>query len=154
MHDRLTAGDSLILFPEGTTSDGSRVMPISARPSWRSPSSRPPRMAASRWYSRFPWSMTGSPGCRPGGPAGRCSPGTATWISASHFWRLAQHRGLRVTVLLHAPLDPAHFPDRKALAQATWAAVADGASALRQNRPVEPTPAAEPLMDAGSHAFA
>jgi len=60
----------------------------------------------------------------------------------SHFWRLAQHRGLRATVLLHAPLDPAAFPSRKALALATWKAVADGASTLRQNRPAQPIDAA------------
>ncbi|MBU6496997.1 MAG: hypothetical protein KGQ40_00590, partial [Rhodospirillales bacterium] len=48
------------------------------------------------------------------------------------------HRGLRVTVLLHTPLDPASFADRKALARATWQAVADGAATLRQNRPAAP----------------
>ncbi len=55
---------------------------------------------------------------------------------ASHFWRFAQYRGLRVTVLLHPPLDPARFASRKALSQAVWRVVADGASTLRQNRPV------------------
>jgi hypothetical protein len=41
-------------------------------------------------------------------------------------------------VLLHAPLDPARYPDRKALAQAAWRVVADGAATLRQNRPARP----------------
>jgi 1-acyl-sn-glycerol-3-phosphate acyltransferase len=53
---------------------------------------------------------------------------------ASHFWRLAQHRGLRVTVLLHAQIDPTSFSDRKALSHAVWRIVADGAATLRQNR--------------------
>ena len=57
-------------------------------------------------------------------PTGRASRPLFAWYGdmdiASHFWRLAQHRGLRATVLLHAPLDPAAFADRKALAQATW----------------------------------
>ena len=57
-------------------------------------------------------------------PTGRASRPLFAWYGdmdlASHFWRLAQHRGLRVTVLLHAPLDPARFPDRKALSQAVW----------------------------------
>ena len=35
-------------------------------------------------------------------------------------------------------LDPASFADRKALSQAVWQIVADGASTLRQNRPAEP----------------
>jgi 1-acyl-sn-glycerol-3-phosphate acyltransferase len=60
----------------------------------------------------------------------------------SHFWRLAQHRGLRVTVLLHVPLDPRAFPSRKALTEACWKAVADGAATLRQNRPARPIGAA------------
>jgi 1-acyl-sn-glycerol-3-phosphate acyltransferase len=41
-------------------------------------------------------------------------------------------------VLLHTPLDPALFPDRKALSRAVWVAVADGAATLRQNRPAHP----------------
>jgi len=61
---------------------------------------------------------------------------------ASHFWRLAQHRGLRATILLHAPVDPAAYPSRKALAQAVWQTVAEGAATLRQNRPVRGTAAA------------
>jgi 1-acyl-sn-glycerol-3-phosphate acyltransferase len=61
---------------------------------------------------------------------------------ASHFWRLAQHGGLRATVLLHVPLDPAQFSDRKALSQAVWHIVAEGAATLRQNRPALPLGAA------------
>ncbi len=38
-------------------------------------------------------------------------------------------------MLLHEPLDPADFPSRKALAAAVWHTVAEGAAALRQNRP-------------------
>ena len=70
---------------------------------------------------------------------------------ASHFWRFAQHRGLRVSVLLHPPVDPARFASRKALSHAVWQAVADGASTLRQNRPVQ-APAVEGVM--GEPAYA
>ena len=55
---------------------------------------------------------------------------------ASHFWRLARLRGLRVTVRIHAPLDPAAFANRKLLAQAAWDAVAGDAAVRRQNREV------------------
>ena len=51
--------------------------------------------------------------------------------------------GLRATVLLHTPLDPIRFRDRKALSQAVWQTVADGASTLRQNRPAKPLESAE-----------
>ena len=56
---------------------------------------------------------------------------------ASHFWRFAQHRGLRVTYPAASAVDPARFASRKALSHAVWQAVADGASTLRQNRPVQ-----------------
>ena len=53
-------------------------------------------------------------------PTGRASRLMFAWYGgmdiASHFRRLAQNSGLRVTVLLHAPLDPAAYRDRKTLA--------------------------------------
>ena len=132
MRDRLAAGDNLMLFPEGTTSDGSRVLPF--RSSFFAIAEGADRAADPAGVA---WSTTGLAGCRRDGRAGRSSPGTATWIwrRISGAWRSI--RGLRATVLLHAPLDPARFANRKALAQAVWQTVADGAAKLRQNRPVE-----------------
>ena len=146
MRARLAAGDSLFLFPEGTTSDGSRVLPF--RSAFFSvvevpvtADGRPPLVQpVSVVYDRLAYL-----------PAGRATRPLFAWYGdmdiGSHFWRLAQHRGLRVTVLLHAPLDPATFPSRKALAQATWTTVAAGAAALRQNRPARPITAG---ADAGA----
>jgi 1-acyl-sn-glycerol-3-phosphate acyltransferase len=75
-------------------------------------------------------------------PTGRASRPVFAWYGdmdiASHFWRLSQNTNLRVTVLLHQPLDPAHYPNRKALSNAVWRIIADGASTLRQNRPATP----------------
>jgi len=132
MRGRLAAGDSLILFPEGTTSDGSRVMPFRSTFFAIADGDRPPLIQpVSVAYDRLGGLPTGR-ACRP----------LFAWYGdmdiASHFWRLAQHSGLRVTVLLHAPLDPTLFPDRKALSRAVWGAVADGAATLRQNRPARP----------------
>ncbi len=142
MRDRLDAGDNLILFPEGTSSDGSRVLPFrsvffsvaEAQPGRSCPLVQPVSIV----YDQL------------GGlPIGRASRPVFAWYGdmdlASHFWRLAQHRGLRATVLLHAPVDPAAYASRKALAQAVWQVVAEGAATLRQNRPVRPAlhPAAE-----------
>jgi 1-acyl-sn-glycerol-3-phosphate acyltransferase len=134
MRERL-AGDNLILFPEGTTSDGSRVMPfrsafLSIAELPASADGRPPLVQpVSVVYDRLA-----------GLPTGRATRPVFAWYGdmdiASHFWRLAQHRGLHATVLLHAPLDPASFASRKELALATWRASADGAATLRQNRPV------------------
>lgn len=139
MRARLRAGDNLILFPEGTSSDGSRVLPF--RSSFFAvvePGDGPPPLIqpVSIVYDRL------------GGlPTGRASRPVFAWYGdmdiASHFWRLGQHSGLRVTVLLHAPLDPVGFAERKALSKAVWHTVADGASTLRQNRPAQPLGAAE-----------
>ena len=128
---RLRRGDNIILFPEGTSSDGSRVLPF--RSSFfavaEAAEGEPPLIQpVSVVYDRL------------GGlPAGRAARPVFAWYGdmdiASHFWRMGQNCGLRATVLLHAPLDPARYADRKALAQATWQIVADGAATLRQNRP-------------------
>ena len=73
-------------------------------------------------------------------PVGNARRAVFAWYGdmdlASHFWQLAQWRSMRASILLHPPLDPADFPTRKALAQAAWDAVAEGAALLRQNRPV------------------
>jgi 1-acyl-sn-glycerol-3-phosphate acyltransferase len=134
MHARLRAGDNLILFPEGTSSDGSRVLPFrSSFLAVTEATDGPPPLIqpVSIVYDRL------------GGlPTGRASRPVFAWYGdmdiASHFWRLGQQCGLGVTVLLHAPIDPARFADRKALSQAVWRIVADGASTLRQNRPAAP----------------
>jgi 1-acyl-sn-glycerol-3-phosphate acyltransferase len=132
MRGRLAAGDNLILFPEGTTSDGARVMPFRSAFFAIAEGERPPLVQpVSVAYDRLA-----------GLPTGRATRPLFAWYGdmdiGSHFWRLAQHRGLRATVLLHAPLDPRQFADRKALSQACWATIADGAATLRQNRPARP----------------
>ncbi len=140
MRARLAARDNLILFPEGTTSDGSRVMPF--RSAFLSVVEAPLTPDGEHALVQ-PVSIVYD---RLGGlPTGRASRPVFAWYGdmdlGSHFWRLAQNRGLRATVLLHAPLDPAHFASRKDLSQAAWNAAAQGAAALRQNRPAQPTPA-------------
>jgi 1-acyl-sn-glycerol-3-phosphate acyltransferase len=138
MRNRLQAGDNLILFPEGTSSDGSRVLPfrssffaVAEARNGENSADLPWIQPVSIVYDRLS-----------GLPAGRASRPLFAWYGdmdiASHFWRLTQNIGLRSTVLLHTPLDPAHFTNRKALSQAVWKIIADGASTLRQNRPAVP----------------
>ena len=151
MRARLDAGDNLILFPEGTSSDGSRVLPF--RSSFfsvveeRAGCARPMVQPVSVVYDQL------------GGlPMGRASRAVFAWYGdmelGSHFWQLAQQRGLRATVLLHAPLDPADFASRKELSQAVWETVAAGAAALRQNRPAVPICAAVVSSGGQLQAFA
>ena len=144
MRARLRDGDNLILFPEGTTSDGSRVMPfrsafLSIAELPATADGLPPIVQpVSVVYDRLGYL-----------PAGRSTRPLFAWYGdmdiGSHFWRLAQFRGLRATVLLHPPLEPRDFANRKALSAATWAAVAEGAATLRQNRPVRARAAAGPV---------
>ena len=133
MRGRLAAGDDLLLFPEGTSSDGSRVLPFrsaffSVAEHDKARGEVPPLIQpVSVVYDRL------------GGlPTRRATRAVFAWYGdmdlASHFWRLAQRRGMRVTVLMHPPLDPRDFANRKLLAQAVWVAVAGGAAAMRQNR--------------------
>jgi 1-acyl-sn-glycerol-3-phosphate acyltransferase len=139
--ERLAEGGNLVLFPEGTTSDGSRVLPFRS--------------------SFFAVADAGTPIVvqpvsvvydRMGGlPTGRSSRPLLAWYGdmeiAPHYWQTARRKGVRATVLLHVPLDPAAFPSRKALARASWAAVATGSATLRQNR----TPPSETVASL-SHA--
>ena len=150
MRGRLEAGDNLILFPEGTSSDGSRVLPfrsaffsvVEAQEGLRRPLIQPVSIV----YDQLA-----------GLPMGRASRPVFAWYGdmelASHFWRLAQYQGLRASVLLHPPIDPADFATRKELSAAVWRTVADGAATLRQNRSVQVTPVSAPaLIDAPGFA--
>jgi 1-acyl-sn-glycerol-3-phosphate acyltransferase len=151
MRARLAAGDNLILFPEGTTSDGARVLPfrsafLSIAELPATSDGRPPIVQpVSIVYDRL------------GGlPVGRATRPIFAWYGdmdiASHYWQLAQHGGMRASILLHPPLDPRDFADRKALTQAVWKASADGAALLRQNRPNRAPAAADAA--AGAPALA
>ena len=147
MQDMLAGGDDLILFPEGTSSDGSRVLPFhSSFFAAAYGASRPLIQPVSVVYDRLA-----------GLPVSRSSRSVFAWFGdmelAPHVWRVAQWRGKRVTLLFHTPLDPADYPSRKALSQATWQVVADGAAALRQNRPARPLQGARPVP-AGAAVYA
>ncbi len=140
MRERLVAGDDLILFPEGTSSDGSRVLPFHSSFFAAAYGGPPPLIQpVSIVYDRLA-----------GLPVTRSSRTVFAWYGdmdlAPHLWRAAQWRGKRVSLQFHPLLDAADFASRKALSQTTWQIVADGAAALRQNRCVQPVSA--PAMPA------
>jgi 1-acyl-sn-glycerol-3-phosphate acyltransferase len=125
---RLGDGDSLILFPEGTTSDGARVMPFRSAFLAVAESDQPHVLQpVSIVYDELDFL-----------PARRADRALFAWFGdmdlASHFSRIARHRGLRVTIELHPPLDPAVRLSRKQLAASTWQQVALSAAELRRNR--------------------
>ena len=137
LRQRLAAGDNLILFPEGTTSDGSRVLPFRsallsiAEVPVAADGRRALVQPVSLVYDRIA-----------GLPVLRSNRLLFAWVGdvdlATHFARLGQERLMRATVIFHTPLDPADFPSRKALTDAVWRVAAEGAATLRQNRPARP----------------
>ncbi len=144
MRDMLDEGNNLILFPEGTSSDGSRTLPF--RSSFLAVAEAKRDVDPSRVPIIQPVSVVYD---RLGGlPIGRAARPVFAWYGdmdiGSHFWRLGQNVGLRATIVLHAPIDPIRYRDRKHLTQAVWDIVAGGAATLRQNRPAQPI-VAEPM---------
>lgn len=138
MAQRLRDGDDITLFPEGTSSDGSRVLPFMssffavAKPGRleQAGGPKPPPVLiqpVSIVYDRLE-----------GLPVGRMRRKVFSWFGdmdlAPHIWSFGQWRTMRVTVLLHPPLEPEHFKSRKELANAAHRAVSDGAAEIRQGR--------------------
>ena len=127
MANRLRGGEGLILFPEGTTSDGTRVLPF--RSSFFSVATHASQVQpVTVVYDR----MGFLPACRRDRPL-------FAWYgdmeTASHAWRLLRRTGTRATVVMHESFAPAALPNRKIMASEVGRIVSMSAAALRQNRP-------------------
>lgn len=130
MKQVMQGGDSLILFPEGTSNDGTRVLPF--RSSFFGIAAEAAEVQpVSVVYDRLA-----------GLPTRRRDRAIFAWFGdmdlGSHSWQLLRRRGARVTVLLHQPFPPEALRNRKDMALECERVVAWGAAALRQNRGVEP----------------
>jgi 1-acyl-sn-glycerol-3-phosphate acyltransferase len=132
IRQRLDQGDNLILFPEGTTDDGTRVLPFRSSFLSVAEGDAPPIVQpVSIVYDRMA-----------GLPVGRMNRPVFAYYGdmniGSHFWRLIRSHAFGVTLLLHPPIDPRDYADRKSLTRALESIIADSAATLRQNRPVSP----------------
>ncbi|MEQ9812920.1 MAG: lysophospholipid acyltransferase family protein [Azospirillaceae bacterium] len=131
---RLEAGDNLILFPEGTSGDGNRLLPFK-----------------SALFAVANLEVDGEPiTIQPislsvthldGIPLGRWLRPYYAWYGdmplAGHVYELAGLGRLRVVVQAHPPLTIKEFTSRKALAQAAWQTVAAGVEAANNGRPLK-----------------
>jgi 1-acyl-sn-glycerol-3-phosphate acyltransferase len=116
----LDKGESLILFPEGTTSDGCRILPFGS--SFFD-------VAVKKNLDIQPITVTYAGWDRL--PMPRYMRKLCGWFSpdvdlVSHLWSLAQWGTVQVVVDLHPPLKAQDFSSRKALAQASFEAVQSG----------------------------
>lgn len=131
--ERIAGGDSFVLFPEGTTSDGARVLPF--RSSFLAVADAAERVQpVSIVFDR----LGGLPACRRDRPL-------FAWYgdmdTASHMWRLFRRTGTRCTMVFHESFAPDAIPNRKEMTARVERIVSEGAAELRQNRPARALPA-------------
>ena len=120
---RLMAGDNLILFPEGTSSDGNRVLPFKTALF---------AVASQRIDDQpltvQPVSLT--PVALDGIPLGRLLRPLYAWYGdmnlGPHLWQMAKLGGITVVVEFHPTVTVDDAGSRKALAELCWKAVHAG----------------------------
>jgi 1-acyl-sn-glycerol-3-phosphate acyltransferase len=145
---RLDAGDDLILFPEGTSGDGNRILPFK-----------------SALFSVADYGGHGSLTVQPvsvaylrldGIPMGRAYRPFFAWYGdmtlGSHLWTMLGLGTVDVGVTFHPPVTLAEFGTRKALAEHCHRVISAGmASALAGRLPepaADPEPVAKPAREA------
>jgi 1-acyl-sn-glycerol-3-phosphate acyltransferase len=134
MNARLEAGDNIILFPEGTTSDGTRLLPFqSGFLALAESPAKPQIQVVTIVYDALE-----------GLPVRRRDRPEISWYGdmdmATHFPVIGRRRSFHATLILDPPIPPGTFPNRKTLAAAIAARLTQNAASLRQGRPVVPRP--------------
>jgi 1-acyl-sn-glycerol-3-phosphate acyltransferase len=127
MDAALADGDALILFPEGTTSPGDRVLPFKS-------SAFAALVAAGPSLRIQP--VTLQLLCVDGAPV-EAGPGPgrdgyayhADMSLGPHLFAFMRTSGARLRVHFHAPMDASAWGDRKTLARAAWQRVSAGLGA-------------------------
>jgi 1-acyl-sn-glycerol-3-phosphate acyltransferase len=115
----LADGHGLLLFPEGTTSDGASVLPFKS--SVFAPFMDRPGLRIQPLRIEL-LSVDGRAIEAGGDRDAYAYHGEATLLP--HLWHFLRGRGADLRIRFLPPLDLAAFADRKALAQAAWAEVA------------------------------
>jgi len=139
MTQRLVAGDALILFPEGTSNDGNRVLPFKS-----SLFAVARHEIGGRTLTVQPVSIAYV--ALDGMPLGRFLRPFYAWYGdmelAPHLWRSAGLGNATVMVEFHPPAPPQAFASRKAVADYCYWKVAAGVARALSGRPIGEEPAA------------
>jgi 1-acyl-sn-glycerol-3-phosphate acyltransferase len=141
MTARLAAGEALILFPEGTSSDGNRILPFKSALFGAAEAMQATMpviiQPVSIAYTRLD-----------GIPLGRLLRPYFAWYGAAelapHLWSMIGLGTVEVVVEFHATTHFADCGSRKALAQYCQARVAAGVAAALSGHPQPPPRALEP----------
>ncbi len=136
MIQRLAAGDNLILFPEGTSDDGNRVLPFKS--ALFSVAQHPLENGDTVKIQPVSIAYTQLDGM----PTGRALKPYLAWYGdmelASHLWELAGLGMITVEVIFHTPVAMSAFGSRKALAAHCHETVSAGVAAANSGWPVAP----------------
>ncbi len=140
MTDRLAQGDTLVLFAEGTSTDGNRVLPFkSSLFAAAKPSGKADRLDASAVVQTVAIVYARVHGI----PLGRADRPLVGWYGdmdmQSHAWELLQAGPLDVVIRISPPVPLENYADRKELAGKSETAVRENVvRTLRARPPGEP----------------
>ena len=143
--DRLAAGDRLVLFAEGTSNDGNRVLPFkSALFSVAERGDEDQKLtmqSVSLAYTKLN-----------GMPIGRALRPFYAWYGdmdlGGHLWTFAGLGRTHIVITLHPPTDPKAFATRRLLAKHMFDEVSGGVAASLTGRPTRLTDESDPLSSA------
>jgi 1-acyl-sn-glycerol-3-phosphate acyltransferase len=139
---RLNAGDKLVLFAEGTSSDGNRVLPFKTS---LFAAAKPPRGRIAAAPGTVVQTLAIVYTHLHGVPLGRADRPMVGWygdmVMGSHAWELLKAGPLDVSVRLGPPVPLESFADRKALARQSEAELRQNVIRLLRGQTV-PAPSA------------
>ncbi len=131
---RLDDGDNLILFPEGTSNDGTHLLPFKSTLFSAADDERVLVQPVSVAYRLLD-----------GMPLGRFYRPFFAWygdmLMLPHLWTFLGFGRLTVVIMFHEPVRLADFASRKALSEHCWQVINNGLSAALSGRLDAPVPA-------------